>query len=351
MAGTGAQSDEESRELPGTGAGHRRRVVVSVLLAALLGAGAWFLIGQAANYSKLERAVHRANPWWLVAAVLSVSIGYLGYALLYRTLSAVDGGPRPSLSLTLRVTIAVFGASVIATSAGRLGSEYWALRKMKERPAWAWSRVLGLNTGVWAALAVLAWVGAGLMLLGVDHPAPLWLELTWFLLVVVCLPPALFLSSPAHERWHQDTGGRVRRTFAAALRGLVLLRDVAKERRLLGAAAAGSLLLWGGDLLAVWLALRAFGVDIGYGPLVIGYATGYASTMLPLPAGGAGGVDAASTYALTLVGVPLGPALLATLVQRVCTYWLPLGVALVGARSVKRLPNDLAHVPGAIGRG
>jgi uncharacterized membrane protein YbhN (UPF0104 family) len=56
-------------------------------------------------------------------------------------------------------------------------------------------------------------------------------------------------------------------------------------------------------------------------------------------------VEAAGTYALTLVGVPLGPALLATLVQRVCTYWLPLAIAVLGARSVKRLAGDLARVP------
>jgi uncharacterized membrane protein YbhN (UPF0104 family) len=95
----------------------------------------------------------------------------------------------------------------------------------------------------------------------------------------------------------------------------------------------------------VWTALHAFGVEIGYASLVVGYATGYASTMLPLPAGGVGGVDAASTYALTLVGVPLGPALLATLVQRLCTYWLPLAIALLAARSLKGLGAELAAVP------
>lgn len=63
------------------------------------------------------------------------SLRYLGYALPYRTLCEVDGGPGTSLTVTLRVTAAVFGSSLIATSAGRLGSEYWALRKMCERPA------------------------------------------------------------------------------------------------------------------------------------------------------------------------------------------------------------------------
>jgi uncharacterized protein (TIRG00374 family) len=104
------------------------------------------------------------------------------------------------------------------------------------------------------------------------------------------------------------------------------------------------MLYWAGELLTVWMALRAFGVSLDPAGLVVAYATGYASTILPLPAGGVGGVDAASTYALTLVGVPLGPALLATLVQRLCTYWLPLAIALVSARSVKRLGGDLLRV-------
>lgn len=37
----------------------------------------------------------------------------------------------------------------------------------------------------------MAWADAGLMLTGVGHAAALWLELVWFLLVVVCVPPAL----------------------------------------------------------------------------------------------------------------------------------------------------------------
>jgi uncharacterized protein (TIRG00374 family) len=105
------------------------------------------------------------------------------------------------------------------------------------------------------------------------------------------------------------------------------------------------MLYWACELLTTWAALRAFGVHLGVAPLVVGYATGYASTMLPLPAGGAGGVDAATTYALTLVGVPLAPALLATLVQRLCTYWLPLVVAILATPSLRRLRTDLPTVP------
>jgi uncharacterized membrane protein YbhN (UPF0104 family) len=83
----------------------------------------------------------------------------------------------------------------------------------------------------------------------------------------------------------------------------------------------------------------------------LGYASGYASTILPLPFGGAGGVDAATVYALTLVGVPVGPALLATLVQRVLTFWLPLGVAITAVRALRRLGRDLSLVPRPEGSG
>jgi uncharacterized membrane protein YbhN (UPF0104 family) len=336
--GQGASEGEASEP------SHRRKII-ALVVAGLLGAGVWFLIGQAASYSRLFHAIQTAQPWWLVAAVAGAMLGYVGYAVLYRVMVRADGGPRPRPRLALRVTMAVFGASVIATSAGRLGTEYWTLRQMRERPPRAWSRVLAMNTAQWAILAALALVGAAALLAGAGRGAPFGVELAWLLALPVCAVPAVYVSARSRRSLSEDRGGWLRRGFATAVRGLVLMRFVAARRRPLARAVAGSVLHWGGELLTVWAALRAFGVDLGFPALVVGYATGYASTMLPLPAGGAGGVDAASTFALTLVGVPLGPALLATLVQRLCTYWLPLGVAAIGARSIKRLPADLAAVP------
>jgi uncharacterized membrane protein YbhN (UPF0104 family) len=322
-----------------------RRIVGTVLVAALLGAGVWFLIGQAASFSKLVDALKRADPWWLVAAVAAVGVGYVGYALIYQAVANVERGPRPALPLTLRVAVAIFGASIVATAAGRLGGEYWTLRRMREKPPQAWARALALNTAQWALLAAFAWSGALILLVGADHGTPLEVKLGWLLVPPVCAVPALYLSSPRRRGLARDEGGKLRRGFASVVRAIVLLRSAASRRRTLVRGVAGGVLHWGGEFLTVWAALRAFGTDIGYAQLVVGYATGYLVTILPLPAGGAGGVEAAGTYALTLVGVPLSPALLATLVQRVCTYWLPLAIALIGARSVKRLGGDLADVP------
>ena len=302
------------------------------------------LIGQAASYSKLSYAVARARPWWGLLALLAAVAGYFGYALLYQAVTGVANGPRPPFRLTLLLTVAVFGASVLATAAGRLGSEYWSLRRMREPAPRAWSRVLAINTAEWALLASLAFIGALGLVAGSGH-APLGVELAWLLAPPLCAVPAAYLSAPSRGWLAEDRGGPVRRTFASAIRGLALLRPRVSGRRALARGLPGGLLYWAGELLTVWAALRAFGVDLGFAPLVVGYATGYAATMLPLPAGGAGGVDAASTYALTLVGVPLGPALLATLVQRLCTYWLPLVVAMLAAHRIKRLGRELPQVP------
>lgn len=332
-------SPAASRSKPGRA--NRRHVIGTILVTALLGVGVWLLIGQAANYSRLVDAVRRAEPVWFVLSLAGVPVAYLGYALLYQVIAGAWDGPRPHLRLALRVTTGVLGASTVATAAGRLGGEYWTLRRLGHRPPHAWTRVLALNTAQWAVLAGLAWWGALSQLVGTAHSAPLGVEIAWLVAPPVCVAGGLFFTSGRRRRLAEDHGGKVRRTLASALRAVALLRQLASDRREGLRALAGGLLHWGGDLLAVWAALRAFGVTIGPGPLAVAFATGYVSTTLPLPAGGAGGVEAASTYALTLVGVPLGPALLASLVQRICTYWLPLGVALVSARSLKRLGGDL----------
>jgi uncharacterized membrane protein YbhN (UPF0104 family) len=98
-------------------------------------------------------------------------------------------------------------------------------------------------------------------------------------------------------------------------------------------------------MICLWGGLNAFGYNIGVTDLVLGFATGYAATMLPLPAGGAGSVDAAMTFALHLVGVPLAPALLGVVAYRLFTFWLPLIPALVAGVTVRGVRERLLLVP------
>jgi hypothetical protein len=62
---------------------------------------------------------------------------------------------------------------------------------------------------------------------------------------------------------------------------------------------------------------------------------------LPLPVGGAGGVEAAIAFALHGIGVPLAPALLSAFVYRIITFWLPVIPALMLLPSMRRLNDTL----------
>ena len=90
--------------------------------------------------------------------------------------------------------------------------------------------------------------------------------------------------------------------------------------------------------------IRAFDANVDLLPLILAYTTAYVVTSLPLPAGGAGGVEAGLAFSLKAVGVPLAPALLATLVYRFFTLWLPLGIAGLALTQVRKLNDELPRV-------
>jgi uncharacterized membrane protein YbhN (UPF0104 family) len=126
---------------------------------------------------------------------------------------------------------------------------------------------------------------------------------------------------------------------------VVVPRALAEDRRALGEVLAGGVVFWAAKLLTTWAALRAFGFRLDVAALTVGYATGGHQ---PAPAGRRRGWRGrARTYAMTLVGVPLGTAVLGTFAARVFSFWLPIVPAALAARSLKRLVDDLPRVPRA----
>jgi uncharacterized membrane protein YbhN (UPF0104 family) len=240
---------------------------------------------------------------------------------------------------------------VVATPIGGLGVAYWALRRAGVGHHPAIARVIAFNTIEWAVLSLAAWAAALYELVRPGRVAPLPLILAWLAIVPACFLAAYWISSPRRvDRMTRTEGvGRLRGLFADAISGVVIVRHVLANARRYWDAVGGAALYWGGLLVGLWGGLRAFDVQIGLAALVLAYATGYAAMILPLPVGGAGGVDAALTYALTLVGIPLAPALLGVFAFRFFNFWLPLLPALFVTGNLKRMREELPRVeyPGA----
>jgi uncharacterized membrane protein YbhN (UPF0104 family) len=71
--------------------------------------------------------------------------------------------------------------------------------------------------------------------------------------------------------------------------------------------------------------------------LVLGYASGYVLTRRSLPAGGAGLVEVALTFALVGMGIHFVPALIGVVVYRLFNFWLPILPALILMPTIKDL--------------
>jgi uncharacterized membrane protein YbhN (UPF0104 family) len=177
-----------------------------------------------------------------------------------------------------------------------------------------------------------------------DDRVSLALTLPW-LAVIPGAFLAVWLSSPRRAKRYSDPGdgNRLRQGFAHVVAGLSILRSllVAPPREhglgLFGAAA-----YWAGDIACLWGALQVFGNPrLSLPALILGYATGYVLTRRSLPAGGAGVVEVALTFALHWVGFPFVRALLGVVVYRLFNLWLPIVPALVVLPAVRELRREL----------
>jgi uncharacterized membrane protein YbhN (UPF0104 family) len=321
----------------------RRRFLVPLALVLALGTGA--LIGRAADYARLAEHLREADPPWFPLLLGGEVVAYLGYILVYREMAGMLGGPRLRLWLAARIAAASFGAYVVASSIGGLGVDYWALRRAGVEHSFAFARVIALKTLEWAILGAGATLAAAVLLVDTDDDVPLEALLPWLVLVPLCYLAAAAVSEPARlERLRSRARGRVRRVFADTVLGVAFVRHVLTHPVQQAHALAGACCYWAGNLVALWAGLRAFGVELGLAALVLAYATGYAATMLPLPVGGAGGVDASMTFALTVVGVPLEAALLGVFAFRLVTFWLPLVPGIVASVAIRGVDRELPQV-------
>ena len=340
----------------------RRKAILTGVAALVLAVAAVTGIGQVANLHHAVRALDRANQWWFPVCLGGVLLAYAGYIAAYRDIARVDGGPCLPPWAVLRIVVIGFGAVAVGSSAGTLGIDYWALHRTGEPRHSAVRRVLALNTLQWFVLAIVAFLAAAVSAAG-PWSAPRAMEVAWLVIVPACVAAAIWVSSPRqgerlsslprdavrlqrnlrtwpHWLWHAG-----RAVFSDAVGGVVLVRHLLHRPLAHPGALLGFPLYWTGDILTLYAAVRAFDVHPHFVPLVLAYATAFVVTALPLPAAGSGGVEAGLTFALNAVGIPLAPALLATLVYRFFTLWLPIVPTLALLPQVRALDRELPLTP------
>jgi uncharacterized membrane protein YbhN (UPF0104 family) len=317
--------------------------VLIVVAAVLVALGVAVLIAKAAGFGKVREATEDADSTWFFACFLAEVASFAAYAVVVREALRRDGGPTARYGLSVHVTLASLGATriVAAAGAGGLAVTYWAFRRARLSFEDAFVRVLGLNTLVYLVFALGAWTAALLALLHAFGHAPLGVTLPWLAIVPLCILAARLVTQPGRvERLTEAKGNILRRGLAYAIAGTAWVREAVAEdtgRR----AAFASAVYWAGDVVCLWAGLHAVGQSLPVSELVLAYATGYVAMVLPLPFAGVGGVDAAMTFALTAVGLPLAPALVGVAVYRLFGFWLPTIPALAALLLLPRAGRGL----------
>jgi uncharacterized protein (TIRG00374 family) len=90
------------------------------------------------------------------------------------------------------------------------------------------------------------------------------------------------------------------------------------------------------DFLALYVSLFAVGSHVNPVLVLLAFVAGSALAMIPITPGGLGFVEAGLTGVLTLAGVTPEHAVLAVLLYRLFSYWLPLPAGLVASVLFRR---------------
>jgi uncharacterized membrane protein YbhN (UPF0104 family) len=309
--------------------------------------GVALALAASAGWPKVISVVDSRHSWiWLAACFAGEVAAYGGYVLSLRDMARVDQGPELDLSASTKTVVAGFGVFAATRSSGGFAVDYWAFRREGASRRDAVARVLALGFLEYAVLGLVALVAGVAMLLRLDgHASPSVTLPT--LLIVPAFAFAYWATAPQrarrlsrpcpHRSWP-------RRLFADAVAGARNVRAMLTSPREHGTGVAGMAIYWAGDIFCLWAALRLVGgTEITLSALVLAYSGGYVLSRRALPAGGAGVVEVALTFALVGMGAPLAPALIGVVVYRLFNFWLPIVPALVLIPTVRELRERFVH--------
>lgn len=324
------------------------RPLAVVAVAAGASVGTAVALAASAGWPKVLHFVFARHSWiWLAVCLVSEVVAYVGYVLTIRDVSRVDGGPEMDLAVSAKTVVAGFGVFAATRSSGGFAIDYLAFRRAGAGKRDAVSRVLALGFLEYAVLSVSALVASAALYWRVDGHASDALTLP-SLAIVPCVLFAFWATSPKRADRLSRVNRRAgwwRRTFATWVAGARNVRTLLLNPREHGLGVFGSALYWSGDILCLWAALQLVGENrLTVAGLVLAYSGGYILTRRALPAGGAGVVEVALTFALVAMGVGFVPALIGVLIYRLFNFWLPIVPALALMTTIRELHTRFGKV-------
>jgi uncharacterized protein (TIRG00374 family) len=311
-------------------------------------AALYYLLPQLAGLQDTWHRIRDGSPWWLLLGLLFTGGMFAGYVMMFRgVFIRADSRVRIGWRESYEITMAGLAASRIfaAGGAGGLVLTAWALRRSGMR-----RRLVADTTVSFLILTYIPYVlalivcGLGLRLGIFPGEAPFGLTVVPAILAVIAIAISLLFAlvpTDLQRRlsgWAEGGGWLARlaqkaaNAPAAASSGM---RDALAHLRSRDPALLGASLFWAFQVGVLWAAFKAFGNAPPAAVLVQAFFCGMLGNLLPMP-GGVGGVEGGMIGALVAFGVDGGLAVVAVLVFRAFTFWLPLIPGVIAYFQLRR---------------
>jgi uncharacterized protein (TIRG00374 family) len=312
------------------------------MLAAL-----YFLLPKLAGLQDTWHRIRDGSPWWMAAALVFTVGMFGGYVMQFRGIFLrAPGGRRIGWRAAYEITLAGLAASRLfaAGGAGGLVLTAWALRRagMERRDVSDTTLAFLILTYLpYAVALLLCGLGLGLGLLPGESPFTLTIVPAIVAAIALAIATGIAFVPPDLQR--RAAALRRRGRFGALLQRLANvpatasagIRIAIDHVRTGNVALLGAILFWAFQILVLWAAFEAFGSAPPAAVLVQAFFVGMLGNLLPLP-GGVGGVEGGMIGALVAFGVDSGLAVVAVLVFRAFTFWLPLIPGVVAYVQLRR---------------
>jgi uncharacterized protein (TIRG00374 family) len=336
-------------------------VFVVLALVAL-----YFLLPQIAGLGDTWHRAEEGSPIWLAIA-LGFTIGmFIGYVLLFHGVFAREAAGRLTVRESYQICMAGLAATRLfsAGGAGGIVLTAWAMRAAGLRRRVVADKVVSFLVLTYLVyMAALIVFGYGLRFGIFPGPDPLTMTVipATLALIVTALGLLMALVPTDFERrlqslalGHGRIGRLAQRAATVPATASAGIRDALTHLRSRDPALLGAFVYWACQIAVLWASFEAFGESPPLAVLVLGFFVGMLGNLLPLP-GGIGGVDGGMIGAFAAFNVDAGLAVVAVLVYRGFTFWLPTLPGVIAylqlRKTVERWRGRDARGGGDGGRG
>jgi uncharacterized protein (TIRG00374 family) len=289
----------------------KMRTLVTVGMAAV---ALWTLIPQVVGMGSVWGELRHANWWWAAAALALSALTYVGAAV------ALDGALREQLPLAPNIGVQMATSFVGVAAPG--GGLALTARFLQKRGLDTPSAVAAIGVDSVAGFIVhLTLTGLFVALAGssglrtFDLPS---LGTIGLIAAGVVLVAAVSVAIP----WSRSL--LMTRVLPATKRSLGNIGEIARQPNKMMELFGGSMTITMGYILALEVAVSAFGAGPAFTSVALVYLVGSAvSSVAPTP-GGIGAVEATLIAGLTSAGMPSSTAVAAVILFRLATFWIPL---------------------------